>query len=128
MPQGGTESQGGGRDGRKRTRHEHLTRLVGVARGQDIGALQGLRGEAEDVVHDEQAHGCGGGARVVGFHAGDGGEGAAGLVGARRDGGGRDGALRASVGGAAMGRGGTHAGVGLRWLRGHGVGWCGWWW
>lgn len=37
--------------------------------GEDVGTLQGLREEAEDVVDDEKAGLCAALAGVVGFHA-----------------------------------------------------------
>lgn len=42
-------------------RHEDLVLVVLVGVGEDVGALEGLRAEAEDVVDDEDGRGGGGG-------------------------------------------------------------------
>lgn len=49
--------------------HEDHVAGVGVAVGEDVGALDGLWVEAEDVVDAEDGNGCGGGARHVGLEA-----------------------------------------------------------
>ena len=49
--------------------HEDLVAVLGVRVGEDVGALECLRGEAEDVVDDEDGGGGGGGAGGVALGA-----------------------------------------------------------
>ena len=42
-------------------RHEHLILVGGIGVGEDVGALEGLVAEAEDVVDDEDGGGGVGG-------------------------------------------------------------------
>lgn len=49
--------------------HEDLVLVAGVGVGEDVGALDGLGGEAEDVVDDEDGGGGVGGAGGVALHA-----------------------------------------------------------
>lgn len=48
--------------------HEDAVRAARVGGGEDVGALDRLRAEAEDVVDDEEGGGGGGGAGGVAFH------------------------------------------------------------
>ena len=49
--------------------HEDAVGVFGFGVGEDVGALDGLRGEAEDVVDDEDGGGGVRGARGVASHA-----------------------------------------------------------
>ena len=65
----GREGAAGKRFAEEKVGHEDLEWVVGVCVGEDVGALDGLGGEAEDVVDDEDGGGGGGGTGGVALRA-----------------------------------------------------------